>query len=166
MAQCLGVIEVAAACLKRGKIGIEFRPLWIQRDGPAIRIAGFVELVALAQRVTHDAPMERFPENCVINEYIPPLGIGAHRDYGAFGPTVACVSLGSDIVLDLSHPGRAVRVVPVLVPARSLWVLTGEARSNWLHGIARRWNDLVDGRRQPRQRRISITFRTARVTIS
>jgi alkylated DNA repair dioxygenase AlkB len=118
-------------------------------------------LVPLAQRVSHDAPLERFAENCVINEYIPPLGIGPHRDYGAFGPTVACVSLGSDIILDLTHPERGLRV-PVHVPARSLWVLTGEARSEWLHGIAGRLSDVIDGERRKRERRVSITFRTGK----
>jgi alkylated DNA repair dioxygenase AlkB len=117
-------------------------------------------LLPLAERVTRDAPLERFPENCVINEYIPPLGIGPHRDYGAFGPTIACVSLGSDIVLDLTHPGRELKV-PVTVPARSLWVLTGEARSEWLHGIASRLTDVIAGERRKRERRVSVTFRTA-----
>lgn len=117
-------------------------------------------LIPLAQRVGQDAGFARFPENSVINEYIPPLGIGPHRDYSSFGPTVACVSLGSDIVVDFSHPERGLRV-PVSVPARSLWVITGEARSEWRHGIASRLADTVDGERRPRGRRISITFRTA-----
>ena len=117
-------------------------------------------LLPLASRVAHDAAFERFPENCVINEYIPPLGIGPHKDYGAFGPTIACVSLGSDIIVDFIHPLRNLRA-PVEVPARSLWVITGEARSVWQHGIARRLSDTFDGRRRQRSRRVSITFRTA-----
>src|SRR5687767_13255767 len=55
-------------------------------------------LVPLARRVAEDARFERFPENCVINEYLPPLGIGPHRDYGSFGDKIACISLGADIV--------------------------------------------------------------------
>ncbi len=118
-------------------------------------------LLRLAQRVAEDAPMERFPENCVINEYIPPQGIGPHRDYPDFGPTVSCVSLGSDIVMDFSHEGRRLRV-PVHVPARSLWVLSGEARWEWTHGIAPRLKDIIKGERRARGRRVSVTFRTAR----
>jgi alkylated DNA repair dioxygenase AlkB len=118
-------------------------------------------LLPLAQRVAADAPLERFPENCVINEYIPPLGIGPHLDYAAFGPTIACVSLGSDIVIDFTHPKRG-QHVPVFVPARSFWVITGEARSAWTHGIATRLSDHIEGERRRRERRISITFRTAR----
>jgi alkylated DNA repair dioxygenase AlkB len=132
-------------------------PQWL-RDFPAW-------LVPLAERVAVDAQMERFPENCVVNEYIPPLGIAPHKDYAAFGPTIACVSLGSDIVLDLIHPKKNLRV-PVYVPTRSFWVISGEARSEWLHGIASRLNDVLAGQRRRRARRISITFRTARKPLS
>jgi len=128
-------------------------PAWV-RDFPNW-------LVPLAEKVARDANFARFPENCVINEYIPPLGIAPHKDYPAFGPIVACVSLGSDIVLDLSYPARE-QEVSVHVPARSLWVLGGEARSNWRHGIAPRLTDIIHGERRKRARRVSITFRTAR----
>jgi len=129
------------------------KPAWL-RDFPDW-------LVALSRRVASDADFERFPENCVINEYLPPLGIGLHRDYAAFGPTIACVSLGSDIILDFTKTDQQVRV-PVHVPARSLWIITGEARSQWLHGIAPRLNDVIAGERRKRTRRVSITFRTAK----
>src|SRR5215203_4741102 len=52
-------------------------PTWL-RDFPQW-------LLPLATRVSQEA-FRRFAENCVINEYIPPLGIGPHRDYDAFGP--------------------------------------------------------------------------------
>ena len=117
-------------------------------------------LNALAKRV--EPFFDRFPENSVINEYIPPLGIGPHRDYPTFGPTVACVSLGSDIVMDFIHPERDLRV-PVFVPARSLWVITGEARYQW-QTLDR---DAIIGRSERREEArgdcaISITFRTAK----
>jgi alkylated DNA repair dioxygenase AlkB len=118
-------------------------------------------LLPLAGRVAKDAGFARFPGNSVINEYIPPLGIGPHRDYDAFGPTIACVSLGSDIVMDFTYPERGLRV-PVHMPARSLWIITGEARSEWRHAIASRLTDVIGGERRPRGRRISITFRTAK----
>lgn len=114
----------------------------------------------LGTRVAEDAGFDREPENCVINEYVPPQGIAPHSDYPAFGPRIACVSLGSGVVLDLIHSDKSLRV-PVHVPARSLWVLSGEARTQWQHGIAPRLSDVIDGMRRPRQRRVSITFRTA-----
>ena len=118
-------------------------------------------MIPLAKRVEVDASFERFPENCVINEYVPPLGIGPHKDYPAFGPAIACVSLGSDIVIDFTHPNG--RKVPIDVPARSLWVITGEARSVWRHGIATRLADVIHGERRLRERRVSITFRTRKL---
>jgi alkylated DNA repair dioxygenase AlkB len=51
--------------------------------------------------------------NCVINEYFPGQGSAGHRDHSA----------------DLQP--------------RSLWVLAGEARSHWHHGIAARRSDQV-----------------------
>ena len=125
-------------------------PVWL-RDFPEW-------LKPLADRVSRDA-FDRPAENCVINEYIPPLGIGPHKDYAAFGPVVACVSLGSDIVMNFTNPEKQLRV-SVHVPARSFWKIEGEARSKWLHAIAPRFSDLINGQRRPRCRRISITFRT------
>lgn len=129
------------------------KPFWV-RDFPEW-------LIALAGRVSRDAGFIRLAENCVINEYIPPLGIAPHKDYPAFGPTIACVSLGSDTILDFVSRDRSKRV-PVHVPARSLWVITGPARSEWLHGIAPRLTDMIAGERRKRGPRVSITFRTAK----
>ena len=129
------------------------KPSWI-RDFPDW-------LRTLAERVGKDSRMERFPENCVINEYIPPFGIAPHRDYPAFGQNISCVSLGSDIILDFVSSDRTQRV-PVFVPTRSLWTIAGAARSKWLHGIAPRLTDVIDGERRKRGRRVSVTFRTAK----
>jgi alkylated DNA repair dioxygenase AlkB len=129
------------------------KPAWV-RDLPDW-------LRPLARRVAEDANFERFPENCVINEYVPPLGIGPHRDYGAFGPTIACVSLGSDVVMDFTHAERGLRAA-IHVPARSLWIITGEARREWQHGIGSRLSDVIGGERRRRGGRVSITFRTAK----
>jgi len=125
-------------------------PGWL-RDFPT-------RLMPLAERVSKDA-FDRPAENCVINEYVPPQGIGPHRDYAAFGDVVACVSLGSDIVMDFTNPESKVKL-PIHVPARSFWRISGEARWKWLHGIAPRLSDLILGERRFRSRRISITFRT------
>jgi len=116
-------------------------------------------LLPLATRVSRDA-FDRFAENCVINEYVPPVGIGPHRDYAAFGPVVACVSLGSDIVMDFTEPDKGLRV-PVYVPARSFWKICGDARYQWLHSISPRLTDTIEGQKYRRSRRVSITFRTA-----
>jgi alkylated DNA repair dioxygenase AlkB len=118
-------------------------------------------LIPLARRVQMDAGFERFPENSVINEYLPGQGIAAHKDYSTFGPKVACVSLGSDVLLDFISEDRKTKI-PILVPARSLWVIEGDARDKWLHAIAPRLCDVVNGVKRQRARRISITFRLAK----
>jgi alkylated DNA repair dioxygenase AlkB len=118
-------------------------------------------LAELAQRITSDGFLPRFPENCVINDYAPGVGIGPHRDYPPFGSVIAAVSLLSDVIIDFERPDKSVRI-PVLVPARSLWVASGEARWKWTHGIAPRLSDVVDGEKRKRGRRISLTFRIAK----
>jgi alkylated DNA repair protein alkB family protein 8 len=42
---------------------------------------------------------------------------------------------------------------------RSLVLMTGEARYNWLHSIASRKIDRLDGLLKFRHRRVSLTFR-------
>lgn len=115
-------------------------------------------LFPLATKVARDTAFERFPENCVINEYEPGQGIAPHKDYSSFGPKVACVSLGSDVLLDFHSEDRA-RKCSVLIPARSSWVISGDARTKWLHGISPRLCDAVQGEKRKRKRRVSITFR-------
>lgn len=46
----------------------------------------------------------------------------------------------------------------VLAP-RSLLILSGEARYDWTHEIPARKSDVIEGMRQPRARRVSLTFR-------
>ncbi len=50
--------------------------------------------------------------------------------------------------------------VPVLVEARSLLLMQGEARYHWQHAIPARKVDVVAGTRIVRGRRISLTFRS------
>ena len=118
-------------------------------------------LCPLATKVQKDAGLERYPENCVINEYEPGQGIAPHKDYFTFGEKVACVSLGSDVVLDFQSEDR-IEKHSILVPARCLWVISGDARFKWLHGIMPRLSDTVCGLKRKRERRVSITFRLKR----
>jgi alkylated DNA repair dioxygenase AlkB len=133
----------------------------------------------LAARVAREGLVADEIVNVVVNEYTPGQGIGLHHDFPGFGPTVVAVSLGSACLLDLVEQARETepeteserggarrsRRHEVLdVAPRSLWVLGGEARSRWMHGIAARKSDVVAGMKRPRGRRISITMRTARQT--
>ncbi len=115
----------------------------------------------LAERVVREGFLADEVVNVVVNEYTPGQGIGLHHDFPGFGPTVVAVSLGSPCFLDLVLGER--RAILDVAP-RSLWVLGGEARSHWMHGIAARKADVVGREKRPRGRRVSITMRTARRT--
>ena len=94
------------------------------------------------------------PEQMIVNEYKPGQGIGAHIDKtDAFGPVIVSVSLGADIIMDLSH-GESKIALPL--PRRSALVLRDDARYKWYHAIASRTHD--NGK--PRTTRVSLTFRT------
>ena len=120
-------------------------------------------VVPLAERVVRDGWLEDAVANVVVNEYLPGQGIGAHHDFPGFGPTVVAVSLGAPCILELTRDGRKELLD---VAPRSLWVLSGEARTAWMHGIAARKADLVGGMRRPRERRVSVTMRTGQKTPS
>lgn len=60
-------------------------------------------LEELAQRLTNEGWLPRFPENCVVNDYAPGVGIGPHRDYPPFGSVIAAVSLLYDVVIDFAR---------------------------------------------------------------
>lgn len=101
------------------------------------------------------------PVQCIVNEYRPGQGIGMHTDHGDFGPVVASLSLGANWPMRFrprsmrpyardGQPGDEVAVLP----RRSILVLAGEARRDWMHGI-----DRADTAREAATR-VSATFRT------
>lgn len=100
---------------------------------------------------------------CIVNEYRPGQGIGMHADHPRFGPVVASVSLGASWPMHFrprsarpyarfALPGDEV----ALLPQRSALVLSGPARTHWMHGI-----DPATTATEARTR-ISATFRTIR----
>ena len=115
------------------------------------------DVVSSAADLCH--PIETF-DQAIVNEYLPGQGIAPHIDRDCFGPVVATVSLNSDVVMGFVGP-QGERYSHTL-QRRSLVLLTGAAREDWRHGIAKRKNDRdpVSGQVIPRERRVSITFRT------
>ncbi len=68
------------------------------------------------------------------------------------------ISLGSDIIMDLIGPKG--EKIPIFLPRRSLYILQGEARYIWKHGIPGRKTDkLKDGKLLIRNTRASLTYR-------
>ncbi|MFT4075797.1 MAG: alpha-ketoglutarate-dependent dioxygenase AlkB [Asticcacaulis sp.] len=112
----------------------------------------------LAERLYADGLFAGVPTRALVNEYHPGQGIGAHKDRDTERiRTVAIISLGSPIMMDFTRLGHAART-QYLYP-RSLLVMQGEAREKWMHGITGRKTDKIGGLVQPRQRRLSVTFR-------
>lgn len=106
---------------------------------------------------------DRRPDQVIVNEYLPGQGISAHVDCEpCFGPAVASLSLGGRTEMVFRHRMSGERRSLMLEPLMLL-ILSGEARYDWTHEIPARKSDVIDGTRQPRSRRVSLTFRTVTV---
>ena len=107
------------------------------------------------------------PNQIIINEYIPGQGISNHIDCEpCFGNVIASLSLASDIVMNFTNVNDSAfqigHIVPILLPRRSLLIITGNARYNWQHGIKKVKWDTFNNLKLKRNRRISITFRNVK----
>ncbi|XP_032680490.1 alkylated DNA repair protein alkB homolog 8 [Odontomachus brunneus] len=103
-------------------------------------------------------------DQLTINKYLPGQGIPPHVDtHSVFEDTILSLSLGSSCVMNFK---RSDRKIDVLLPARSLLIMTGEARYAWTHGISLRHSDVIDiengSTTQERGTRVSFTFRKVR----
>ena len=128
------------------------------RPVPAAPFPRWAEVMAGRLRAHFDGIV---PVQCIVNEYRPGQGIGMHADHQHFGPVVASLSLAADwrmrfrprFVRPYARHGLPGDEVAVL-PRRSVLVLCGAARTNWMHGI-----DRADAGGQAATR-LSATFRT------
>ena len=101
------------------------------------------------------------PDQLIVNEYMPGQGIAPHTDRDCFGPVVASLSLGSDCMMRIRpHNEDKQDAFDIVLLRLSLVVLQGQSRDVWRHSIAPRQGDQQDGCKIPRQRRVSLTFRT------
>jgi alkylated DNA repair dioxygenase AlkB len=112
----------------------------------------------IAQRLVDCDYFATLPDQVIVNEYEPGQGISPHTDRTTcFGPAIASLSLGSDIVMDfIDDVGKSGAVV---LPRRSMLVLRGSSRESWRHGIAQRRRDVINAEKFARSRRVSLTFR-------
>ena len=116
----------------------------------------------LATKLHIDGHIPEVPNQVLINEYEPGQGIGGHIDKEPwFKDTIVNLSLGSSCIMEFTNRYNKTKKVPVWLARRSVAVLRKAARYTWLHGIPARKSDVWDGRKFPRQRRISLTFRRA-----
>ncbi len=95
---------------------------------------------------------------CIINEYKPGQGIGAHIDNKYYGDTICCFSLASGIEMEFTRADH--KTVKLYVQAGSLYTMFDEARYQWRHQIRPRKSDRISETISiQRSTRISITFR-------
>lgn len=114
---------------------------------------------AVCFRLVATGLFSKRPQQVIVNEYQPGQGIASHVDSSVFGPVIASLTLGSGAIMDFSS---GCETKSMYLEPRSLVVLSGDARTQWKHGIPARKNDSIDGRKRPRGRRVSVTFRTLR----
>ncbi|XP_053679008.1 alkylated DNA repair protein alkB homolog 8 [Anopheles nili] len=105
------------------------------------------------------------PDQLTVNQYEPGQGIPPHVDtHSAFADPILSLSLGSDVVMEFKHPSSGKQVC-VDLPARSLLIMSGESRYDWMHGITPRKMDTIPAELQgglttrKREFRVSMTFR-------
>ncbi len=117
-------------------------------------------LKRLSHKLHEDGHMLEVADQVIVNEYEPGQGIAGHIDCKpCFENTIISLSLGSSCVMDFTYKDIKGKKISHLLEPRSLIVLSGEARKNWLHGIAARKSDVWDGQKHERGRRVSLTFR-------
>ncbi len=82
------------------------------------------------------------PQQCIVNEYRPGQGVDMQAHHPDFGPVVASLSLAAAWPMRFRHvtvqpysPSGCAADEILVLPRRSVLVLTGNARTRWMHGI-------------------------------
>jgi alkylated DNA repair dioxygenase AlkB len=103
---------------------------------------------------------------CIINNYYSGNGISPHVDNKKYGDVIGCISIGAGVLMNFIKNDESQELINVYIPPNSMYIISGKARTKYLHGIARRKYDYVNGDFVKRKRRVSITFRRVPTTTS
>ncbi len=115
----------------------------------------------LALRLYNYEIMPVLADQVIVNEYLPGQGIANHIDcISCFGSTIVTISLCSGCIMDFTAPEPSTSRKWLYLQPKSVLRLSNEARYQWKHGIAKRKTDRLNGIKIPRERRVSITFRS------
>ncbi|KAG1369321.1 hypothetical protein G6F61_012431 [Rhizopus arrhizus] len=121
----------------------------------------FVEF--FVNRILENQWMPNKPNHLLVNEYNPGQGIMPHTDAPAlFGPCILSLSLLSDCLMkftssEATHDSTSIDIV---LPRRSLVILSGNARYRYKHSISKDFEEMTpEGSIIHREKRISFTFR-------
>ena len=105
---------------------------------------------------TVDFPDQYWFDQCIINRYMPGQGIGAHYDREEYGEFIACFTFGSGAEMEFTERDGDGRYTLYTEP-RSLYIMSGPSRHDYLHQMRPRKSDPGHG---PRGTRWSLTFRS------
>lgn len=103
------------------------------------------------------------PDQLTVNRYEPGHGIPAHCDtHSCFVDPIISLSLNAAIVMEFKSLNGDHK--SILLPRRSLLIMSGESRYRWTHGIVPKMSDIVRSKCgfltiQRRELRYSFTFR-------
>lgn len=120
-------------------------------------------LKPLPEPVLHSIFHSTAPRQVIFNLYHPGTGISPHIDLPhRYEDGIVGISVGGSAAMDFTHEDG--RKHSILIRPGDVYVLSGEARWQWQHGIAYRTEDVVqEGGRAPytlhRRMRMSITLR-------
>ncbi|KAL7335265.1 hypothetical protein PS15p_200761 [Mucor circinelloides] len=125
----------------------------LEEYGP---LPGFTDF--LVDRIMDNKWMPNKPNHLLVNEYNPGQGIMPHVDAPAlFGAAILSLSLLSECIMKFTCEDQS---IDIILPRRSLAILTGDARYKFKHGISKDLIETTDsGITIERDKRISFTFR-------
>jgi alkylated DNA repair dioxygenase AlkB len=95
---------------------------------------------------------------CIVNKYDQGQGIGAHVDLKTYGPVIGCYTLANGAIMRFRNKEDK-KKVDIYVQPNSLYIMSGDARNEWTHEMPATKTDVLDGKKQNRGQRISVTFR-------
>ncbi|XP_074535698.1 tRNA (carboxymethyluridine(34)-5-O)-methyltransferase alkbh8 [Halichoeres trimaculatus] len=100
------------------------------------------ECLPVLERCVRSGHILLMPDQLTVNQYECGQGIPPHVDtHSAFEDTIMSLSLGAQTVMEFRHPDG--RLIPVVLPPRSLLLMKGESRYLWTHGITPRKFDTL-----------------------
>lgn len=124
-----------------------------------------VWLQPLNNNMVLDKYLPQLADQVIVNQYLVGQGISSHIDCEpCFEDAIASVSLGSGCTMVFTDKYKTDHKIEIYLEPKSLIVLKGTARYDWMHGIPARKSDQWTGRRIHRKRRVSLTFRKVIIT--
>lgn len=129
--EILGLIKMTSVKRGEGRNTItRYGSILPYKAGVTPIIPTFLE--KYAQRIHSQHLTTDVPDSIAINEYLPTQSIDWHIDSRTSGPIIVVLSLMSEAVMGLRYD-KARR--DIILPPRSLLLLSGEERTIWEHCI-------------------------------